>query len=71
MYKGILIKKTTGMGGCDSRNIPVLSIVHGLHYRPSRLRQEIRQKMLQFKEQDFTLTEANQMRVWALGPQVS
>lgn len=40
MNKGILIKTTTGMGGCDSRKIPVLSTVHRLHYRPSRLRQE-------------------------------
>lgn len=28
-------------------------------------------EILQFKEQNHTLSEANQMRVWALGPQVS
>lgn len=66
MNKGILIKTTKGMWGCDSRKIPLLSLVCRLHHRPSRLRQK--KRLLQFKEQDFTLREASQMRVWALGP---
>lgn len=39
MSRGILIKTTKGTRGCDSREIPALSIVCRLHHRPSRLGQ--------------------------------
>lgn len=71
LNKGILMETTIGMQACDGRKIPVCTVWTLLQSPRLRKKRKGGKKDCCNSKSMTLLGEANQMRVWALGPRVS